>query len=119
MPSFVQNRLIPTGDGLTFTSPLAQATTSPHNALRPTLQPFCHPPCPLATTAPDPRSNPFYANPTTIEGIHRLGKDFINRGKYMLGKLGYRTPEEVRFLQFYGAPAVVVMDAWKEQAYLP
>ena len=36
----------------------------------------------------------------------------------MFGKLGYRTAEEVHFRQFYGAPAVVVMDAWKEQAYL-
>jgi hypothetical protein len=32
----------------------------------------------------------------------------------MLGKLGYRTPEEVRFRQFYGGPAVVVMDAWNK-----
>jgi hypothetical protein len=64
--------------------------------------------------APDPRSNPFYANPTTIEGIHLLGKDFMNRGKYRLGKLGSRTPEDMRFRQFYGAPAVVVMDAWNK-----
>jgi hypothetical protein len=38
----------------------------------------------------------------------------MNRGKYRLGKLGYHTPEDVCFRQFYGAPAEVVMDAWNK-----
>ena len=67
--------------------------------------------------SPDPRSNPFYADPTTVERVHRLGKDFMNRGQHKLGKLGHRTPEDVRFREFYGAPAVVVLDAWNKLVF--
>ena len=68
--------------------------------------------------SPDPRSNPFYADPTTVERVHRLGKDFMNRGQHKLGKLGHRTPEDVRFREFYGAPAVVVLDAWNKLVFI-
>ena len=56
--------------------------------------------------SPDPRSNPFYSDPTTVERVHRLGKDFMNRGQHKLGKLGH-----------YGAPAVIVLDAWNKLVF--
>lgn len=60
---------------------------------------------------PNPNSNPRYANPTTVKGVHRLGKDFMNRGSKKLGKLGPQTPEEKRFRAYYGLSAVTVLNS--------
>jgi hypothetical protein len=59
----------------------------------------------------DPRNNTVYMNPTTVEGDHWLGEHFMKRGLHKPFKLVKNSPGDMKFHAFYGAPAIVVLNA--------
>ncbi len=62
----------------------------------------------------DPRNKVPYMNPAIVERVHELGKHFMNRGHEKLGILGKSALDVMQFHNFYGAPAIAVLDAWNQ-----